>query len=99
MGDMRIFNNYGWGGFLIWNEIPVYIDGRADLYGDDFLYSYGETAQAKETWQEPLETHKVTHVLSWAKSSLSVLLIESENWHLIHEDDVARVFVREMSAL
>jgi hypothetical protein len=97
--DMRIFNNYDWGGFLIWKGIPVFIDGRSDLYGDDFLSSYLKTFRTTETWQESLDTHQVTHILSKSKSNLSVLLNESRDWHLVHEDDVAKIFVREGQAL
>ena len=99
LDDMKIFNDYGWGGFLIWKGIPVFIDGRADLYGDEFLSRYLETSGAKENWQEVLETHQITHILSRAKSNLSVLVNESKDWRLLHEDDVARVFVREGRAL
>lgn len=33
----RILNDYGFGGYLIFRRIPVFVDGRADLYGDAFL--------------------------------------------------------------
>ncbi len=36
----RIFVFYDWGGYAIWNLYPeyrVFVDGRADLYGDDLL--------------------------------------------------------------
>ncbi|MCL2715268.1 MAG: hypothetical protein FWD68_11945 [Alphaproteobacteria bacterium] len=29
----RVFNEYGYGGYLIWRDIPVFIDGRTELYG------------------------------------------------------------------
>jgi len=39
----NIFNSYGWGGYLIWRLYPdhfIFIDGRADVYGDQFLINY-----------------------------------------------------------
>jgi len=36
-----VLNNYNFGGFLIFSGVPVFIDGRADLYGDDFIRGYG----------------------------------------------------------
>lgn len=33
----RILNDYGFGGYLIFRGVPVFVDGRADLYGDAFL--------------------------------------------------------------
>lgn len=33
----RLYNDYNIGGYLIYNEIPVFIDSRADLYTEDVL--------------------------------------------------------------
>jgi len=33
----RLFNYYGYGGYLIYNDIPVFIDGRADMYSKNNL--------------------------------------------------------------
>ena len=30
--EMRIFNEYNFGSYLLLNDIPVFIDSRADLY-------------------------------------------------------------------
>lgn len=35
-----VLNEYSFGGTLIQNRIPVYIDGRADVYGDTFIADY-----------------------------------------------------------
>lgn len=29
----RVLNPYDWGGYLVWRGVPVFVDGRADLYG------------------------------------------------------------------
>ena len=41
--DGRIFNAYSWGGYLIWRDIQPFIDGRADLYGGEFMFLFQET--------------------------------------------------------
>ena len=33
----RVFNHYGYGGYLISAGIPTFIDGRGELYGGDFI--------------------------------------------------------------
>jgi hypothetical protein len=38
------FNEYSFGGPLILAGIPVFIDGRADMYGDEFSLDYGQIA-------------------------------------------------------
>lgn len=47
LADARGYNAYGWGGYLIWRDVPVFIDGRADVYGDDFMYLYFQAEDAE----------------------------------------------------
>src|SRR5205085_10743815 len=35
-----VLNDYGFGGYLIFAGIPPFIDGRAELYGDEFIRRY-----------------------------------------------------------
>ena len=52
-----IFNSYNWGGYLIfklWPDYPVYIDGRTDLYDDQFIRRYLDAALANEGWEQIL---------------------------------------------
>ena len=47
----NILNDYTFGGYLIWRLYPayqVYVDGRADLYGDDFLVNYVATLRRRK---------------------------------------------------
>ena len=49
-----IYNRYGWGGYLIYQLYPeyrVYIDGRADVYGDDFFAEAMRTYDGAGTGQ------------------------------------------------
>ena len=38
--ETPVLNDYGFGGYLIWNGVKPFIDSRADLYGDIFLQNY-----------------------------------------------------------
>jgi hypothetical protein len=40
-----VMNEYGFGGSLILAGIAPFIDGRADLYGDDFLNAHSRIAR------------------------------------------------------
>ena len=33
----RVFNDYDFGGYLIANDVPTFIDGRTELYGEKFV--------------------------------------------------------------
>lgn len=90
----RGYNTYGWGGYLIWRGIPVFVDGRADVYGDDFLFFYQRAAQLRSDWREPLERYAVDYVLVGRHSALATMLAEVQGWEEAYADDMARVFVR-----
>ena len=55
----RLFVYYDWGGYAIWKLNPqyrVFADGRADLYGDEFLQQSIQTVvPLHQGWQEVLD--------------------------------------------
>ena len=91
----RGFNSYKWGGYLIWRGAPVFIDGRADVYGDDFIHNYQRTFSLKHDWPEPLEEFEVDYVLMESTHSLLTLLAESQDWEKVYEDPVASIYSRD----
>lgn len=94
MTGQRGFNSYNWGGYLIWRGIPVFVDGRADVYGDDFLHYYRRTFDLTSRWQEPLDDFDIDYVLVERLSPLVTLLNSSEAWQEIYLDDVSAIFTR-----
>lgn len=94
LADERGYNSYNWGGYLIWRDLPVYVDGRADVYGDDFLHTYRWTFDLTYRWREPLDDYDVNYVLIEHHSPLSTLLETSDQWRLDYDDDLASVFTR-----
>jgi len=44
----RVFNSYALGGYMIFKGVPVFIDGRADMYGDDFTAQYLKIARSTD---------------------------------------------------
>ncbi len=94
LAQARGFNSYNWGGYLIWRGVPVFIDGRADVYGDPFLLYYRRTFDVHPDWQEPLDAYDVDYVLMENGSPLTAVLIASRGWALAYADDIAQIFVR-----
>ena len=72
----------------------MFVDGRADVYGDDFLFYYRRTFEIQEDWQEPLQAFAVDYVLMERGSSLSAVLLNDPGWQEAYADDLARIFVR-----
>jgi hypothetical protein len=95
--EAPLFNHYDWGGYLIWRLYPgtrVFIDGRADLYGDDFLNEFARTYQFKKDWQEALVRWDVATVVIPADSALAPGLRGAEGWSIVYDDSHAVIFSR-----
>ena len=93
-----MFNDYNWGGYLIWRLFPerkVFIDGRADVYGDEFIFEYLRTYHAEPAWRDRLEHHGIRTVLTEPHSQLANLLREEKGWRNVFEDPRAAIFVRD----
>jgi len=74
--------------------VPVCVDGRADVYGDDFLSYYLKTFGLMEDWHQPLDDFDVAYVLLERSNPLATLLAASVQWREAYADGVARIFVR-----
>jgi hypothetical protein len=93
----QMYNQYGWGGYLIKRLYPnyrVYIDGRADVYGDAFMTETMRTYDGREGWREPLDRLSVSTVLVSPDAPLASLLRVDGQWKTAYEDDQAVIFTR-----
>lgn len=93
----RLYNSYGWGGYLIWRlypQYPVYIDGRADLYGDQFIYNYLSIYDAEPGWNDKLIAQKVGTILIEPSSPLANVLQMSTDWKVAFKDPSSLIFIR-----
>ncbi len=93
----NIYNTYGWGGYLIWRlrDYPVFIDGRADLYGDAFIESYLQAYNAQPGWEQQLGSNNVNLVLVETGSSIGNVLAQSLEWELVFFDENSLLFQRK----
>ncbi len=93
-----IYNQYGWGGYLIKRLYPdyrVYIDGRADVYGDAFMTETMRTYDGHSGWREPLDRLSVGTVLIAPDAPLASLLRNDSEWRNVYEDRQAVIFNRQ----
>jgi hypothetical protein len=93
-----MFNSYNWGGYMMYYlpDEKVFVDGRTDLYGDEFLSNdYLKTATGAPGWRDTLDIYGINVVAVEAGSGLARSLREEPGWTLDYEDKMAVVFVRE----
>ena len=93
-----IYNRYGWGGYLIYQLYPdyrVYIDGRADVYGDEFFAEAMRTYDGASDWASSLDRYNIQTVLIEPNVPLASLLRnDHEKWKVVYEDNDAIIFSR-----
>ena len=89
----RVFNEYNWGGYLIWRtqDLPVFVDGRTDLFGDKILGEWLTAVQAGEGWRDILNKWQVAYVLIDPGRPLAKALPE-DGWKLLYSDAQAVVY-------
>ena len=95
----KLFNSYNWGGYLILRapDLPVFIDGRTDLYRD-FLGEYASAAFGASEWRGVFSRHDIGIALIESGSPLAAVLNAAADWQLAYQDAVASVFLRQPSA-
>jgi hypothetical protein len=94
----NMYNLYHWGGYLLWRTYPerlVFIDGRADVYGEKLIDEYLQVYQLRETWLDPLNRYHVTFTIIDNGSPLSTMLGQQGDWQRVYADDQVAIFVRE----
>jgi len=94
----NIFNSYGWGGYIIWRlypEYPVFIDGRADVYGDKFIFDYTDLYRANPGWEQILTENSVHLVLVEPESNLASALLQSTEWDVVFQDKISILFIKK----
>jgi hypothetical protein len=98
----RIFVYYDWGGYAIWKLYPeyrVFVDGRADLYGDSLLRQFKTAMQLRTGWRDVLDSWKVEAVLVPPSCALAQALLLDTNWHIAFSDSKAIILLRTHPAV
>jgi len=92
----QMFNSYNFGGYLVWalRDVPVYVDGRTDLYDDEFLNEYLKTYLAEPGWEKTLAEHGIRLVVVEANSPLARELRQTPGWAVRYSDSLAVVIVK-----
>jgi hypothetical protein len=95
----RLFVYYDWGGYAIWKLYPeyrVFVDGRADLYGDDLLHQFQRAAQLQTGWSQVLDQGGAQAVLVPPTCALAQGLLLDTHWHAEYRGSQAILFLRTL---
>jgi hypothetical protein len=103
--DGNMFNSFGWGGYLIWElqKHPVFIDGRVQVYSNDFLDKCSRMLQ-----KPPLYFYELcgkygisfaivpyaTHFGNVIGDDFSGYLFDRSSWALVYFDNISLVYIK-----
>ncbi len=93
----NLFNTYHWGGYLAWVFYPdkrVFVDGRADVYGDELVSKYIAAYSGAPTWKQILDEYRIEVLLIEKESTLATLAGASGEWKEVFRGPIESVFVR-----
>lgn len=92
----RVLNDLEFGGYLIWRQMPVFIDGRAELYGEAFGVSFSRALQLKDVngFLDLLRTNDIDAVMLDPATPASSLLDHIGGWRRLYADERVVVHVR-----
>ena len=92
----RVLNDLPFGGYLIWRSVPVFVDGRAELYGEQFEMKYYNALQLKDVnlLFELLKQYDIDAVMLNPATPAASLLDHLAGWQRIYADENAVVHLR-----
>ena len=109
--NMKIFNEYNYGCYMLFRGIPVFIDSRADLYtpelngvkgedgkykGRDIFSDYINISNISTYYETKFDKYDITHVLIRKNSKLNMFLSRDEDTYKeLYSDDNFVLYERE----
>lgn len=99
--NIKIYNEYNYGSYLLYRGIPVFIDSRADLYTPEFNGSKGEDGKyhgrdiftdylnisnISTYYDDKFKEYGITHVIIKINSKLNILLKRDDNYKQLYSD-------------
>lgn len=99
--EMKLFNEYNFGSYILYQDIPVFIDSRADVYDpafngweDDIFRDFMNISDACNNYEEKFEHYGITHLLIYRNSTLDKVLRLNTNYNELYKDDNFIIYER-----
>ena len=108
--NVRLYNEYNYGSYLLFRGIPVFIDSRCDLYSPEFNGTYNKEdkdydgrdifsdalniAGVAVDYETKFEEYGVTHVILYENAKLAMILEDDANYELIYSENNFVIFER-----
>ena len=96
--NIKLYNEYNYGSYLLFRGIPVFVDSRADLYAPEFngekdIFSDAlNIAGIALNYKKAFKDYGVTHVITYENAKLAMLLEDDSDYKKIYDDTKFKVF-------
>lgn len=103
LGKAKFYNEYNYGSYMLFRNIPVFIDSRADLYApefsgldDDIFMDFIETSNISVFYEDIFEKYEITHVITYKNSKMNMIITKSNdfNYKQLYSDDNFVIYKR-----
>ena len=93
----NVFSEYEWNDYLIWTAPSrrVFIDGRADMYGDEFLSQFVGLYGEGRNWEAVFDRFAVNTIMIESSSRLASLIRKNAAWSEVYDDGQAMILIRK----
>jgi hypothetical protein len=92
-----MMNHYNWGGYFIWKLYPqyhVFMDGRADVYGDALMTDFGACYYLTDNWRKSLQNWGIRTVVLPPDAPLITALQSRPEWRRVYADSEAVILTQ-----
>ena len=107
VNNIKIYNEYNYGSYLLFRGIPVFIDSRCDLYSPEFNEDKENGKDGRDIFADALnipslsvnyenkfEEYGVTHVILYSNAKLAMVLENDSNYKQIYNEGNFKIFER-----
>ena len=103
--NIKLYNEYNYGSYLLFRGIPVFIDSRADLYAPEFNTKEGEekrdifsdyinVSTIGTYYETKFEKYEITHVIVVNNAKLNMFLSRDDDYKELYKDDNFVIYER-----
>lgn len=93
----RLFNMYDYGGELIYNDIPVFIDGRADLYSKYNYKDYLKISELDGDYVKLIDKYNFDYFLVSKKYPINTYLKYNDSYEVIYKNKYLLLYKKDKS--
>lgn len=105
--NIKLYNEYNYGSYLLFRGIPVFIDSRCDLYTPEFNGNEKEGREGRDIFSDAIniagisvdyktkfKEYGVTHAILYDNSKLAMILEGDSNYKLLYNEGNFKIFER-----